>query len=431
MKKLSSRRKLLTTVCRMCYTSTFGLFVFTILNDYSSANNETVIANPGNSTNLGYHVLPLNTWFSGFNECKNVHNLTMASADDIDEGEYNVTSDLPVWTYAFEVTLKNSGKTFRIRSNGIYNRSNAYTCAAPNGTITIQCCTPYIMAKKKCKDGYQMDFRAPEIYPDELGALAQSLYMNLSRWAKVRNESEFLHENNILSVRCLLLDENGKLRTDDCNKQHSTFCIPGETQPVLQYVDKAKIPPYKPPRTTTPSPGRSNFWMDPQIRYSIIGVGCFIILAILTAVCCCCCRKRRKGENNKRKSAYLADAYSETADSIVMKETSVYETADTSQYAIPEDALKKARHRKSIGENEYDVLQKTKKTQQKFTGNTYNHVTLVSSKDRRGSSNQDENTYDVTNYGKQNPVIISPNDLTGNMYGEVAVKVESEVKTKR
>jgi hypothetical protein len=105
-----------------------------------------------------------------------------------------------------------------------------------------------------------------------------------------------------------------------------------------------------------------------------------------------------------------------------MKETSVYETADTSEYAIPEDALKKARQRQSIGENEYDVLQKSNEMPKKYTGNAYNHVTIVNQKDRRGSSNQEENVYDVTNYGKQNSVIVSPKDLSGNIYGEIALK---------
>lgn len=107
-----------------------------------------------------------------------------------------------------------------------------------------------------------------------------------------------------------------------------------------------------------------------------------------------------------------------------MKETSVYESADTSEYAIPEDALKKARHRQSIGENEYDVLQNTNKTSKNHTGNAYNHVTLVK-QDGRGCSNQEENMYDVTNYGKQNAVIITPNDLTGNIYGDVELKTST------
>ncbi|XP_060604169.1 uncharacterized protein LOC132757012 isoform X2 [Ruditapes philippinarum] len=409
-----------TKVFRVCYTSLYALLISTILNEYCNAKNETTPGVQGNSSDL-YRILDPSTWMNGYNSCMNIHNLTMASAYDISDiskldTTFDIDDHLPVWIYAFEIVLV-SGQIVRIQSNEVSKYYNSINCSNIHGEELFITNQSLVYAKEKCRED-DKNLTLSKITPLSIDKFAQKIYINATIWANVLNITDFFNERNNLTVRCLLWELNG-LRTEDCTKTHRTLCIQGNTQPVIQYVKQQKIREYKSSATTRLS---SNIWMDLDVRYALIAVGSVICLVLCLIAVCCCCRIYRRKAENKRNSAHLVEGYSETADSIVMKETSVYETADTSEYAIPEDALKKARQRQSIGENEYDVLQKSNEMPKKYTGNAYNHVTIVPQKDRLGSSNQEENVYDVTNYGKQNSVIVSPKDLSGNIYGEVALK---------
>jgi len=116
---------------------------------------------------------------------------------------------------------------------------------------------------------------------------------------------------------------------------------------------------------------------------------------------------------------HLADVYSETADSITIKE----HTDDTYEYATPEDAvnIKRAKKRSSISEGEYDVVQQSviKDGQQKQTEclNTYSHVAISKSKTPEVKDVAiDDNVYDVSSCAQQTsaPLVMTSG---GNIYG--------------
>ena len=113
----------------------------------------------------------------------------------------------------------------------------------------------------------------------------------------------------------------------------------------------------------------------------------------------------------------LSEVYSDAADSIVIKRQSDLE--DKKDYATPEDALpmEKARVRTSVAGDEYDVLSDVPKPKNssKDQINVYNHVQIAQA--------EEDNTYDVTSLARNKTNIQHHNDVTGNTYGQVRIKV--------
>ncbi|XP_053386670.1 uncharacterized protein LOC123539527 [Mercenaria mercenaria] len=110
--------------------------------------------------------------------------------------------------------------------------------------MVTECCASLLNAQRHCKLKHTFNLDLPEIHPQTLNSFAQRSYTNSSRWGIIQDENEFLHESEDLSVRCLLLGENGKLWTDNCNERHRTLCIRDTTHAVFQYVGQSKIPRY-------------------------------------------------------------------------------------------------------------------------------------------------------------------------------------------
>ena len=101
------------------------------------------------------------------------------------------------------------------------------------------------------------------------------------------------------------------------------------------------------------------------------------------------------------------------------------------EYATPTDAVelgpRLARPRSLLNEEDYDVIShnqaaKPKPKRQVAVVNAYNHVAIVSPRQRRDSApDNGESEYDVSTFHKQTVVMLETEKEQGNIYGHVDI----------
>ncbi|KAL4229530.1 hypothetical protein ACF0H5_012570 [Mactra antiquata] len=358
------------------------------------------------------------TWLEGLKDCERDEYGSNETYKFLENSTYIadlVDTHGPLWTNGMEVVADHNGKkeVFRIYQRYPDLKATCVCWSKLDPSTTVKPNLSFSEAKKLC---YTKNNSLPIIHPGNVTQYNSLLYQNSPFWIHSIQEELFLNASDI-EVRCYIYDVGGILKTENCRSKYKTLCVRENAFHVLEFVNNVTLPRLQTKSTTV--------FMDPQIQYTVIGVGAAIVIAIVVAILICCCKRKKKMESSEeRKSTQLADNYSETVDSMAMKEQVVYETPNNSEYATPDDAIRKARQRQSIGENEYDVINSDPKKKKPTGGavHAYNHVTLVSTKDKQSNSDLDENQYDVTNYGRQATVLIAPNDKTENEYMSINVE---------
>lgn len=389
------------------------------------------------------------TWKQGFDQCQEAM-MHVASLDELKNNDtlldyiWNNTIS-PIWTFGLEHTR------------------------APNDSVILgaqRTITPakYVCYKEKL-DGYFSSFKSFQEAESECrnnsssvvsGLTPDTVYLrkfangmiNATFWTMNVSIEEFLKASQI---RCLLYDSSQRLSTDVCTTSHSVVCLRGEVQSTFEFRDSS-LPVNTPESETTPagtsvssdrisisssseasfnSTGRQDIPVspvttqsggtrkqgtlleDPDIMFTLIGVGvalAFVIVFVI--VCCCVCRGRRPRKAN---GPQLSDVYSDAIDSISMKLRK-----DNAEYAVPEDAICKARDRHSIGEGEYDTIPDTvKKMSMKAqpSPNIYSHVTVGLAPHMY--ENPEENAYDVSCVAHHKPNIVPISQNEENTYGHL------------